>query len=161
MHNALSIDQSKKKKPCVIHFYNKNKISVDVVDQMLRQYSTHTANRRWSFAVWTNILDIAALNSWVIYKKVTGEKISRRNFILDLVESLRTKYVVERTLLCPDPISNDLPPPKRRKCAVKGCMNTTKTVCHICKLHTCGKCGQASYKVTQCNTCFEWAKAHQ
>ena len=111
--------------------------------------------------MWTNILDIAALNSWVIYKKVTGEKISRHDFILDLVESLRTKYVVERTLLCPDLISNDLPPPKRGKCAVKGCMNTTKTVCHICKLHTCGKCGQASYKVTQCNSCFEWARAHQ
>ena len=72
MHNAPSIDQSKKKIPCVMHFYNKNKIGVDVVDQMLRQYSTHTASRRWSFAVWTNILDIAALNSWVIYKKVTG-----------------------------------------------------------------------------------------
>ena len=65
--------------------------------------------------MWTNILDVAPLNSWVIYKKDTGEKISRRDFILDLVESLRTKYVVERTLLCPDPISNDLPPPKRMR----------------------------------------------
>ena len=107
------------------------------------------------------MLDIAALNSWVIYKQVTGEKISWRDFILDLVESLRTKCVAERALLCPDPMSNDLPPPKRRKCAVKGCVNITKPVCHICKLHTGGKCGQASYKVTQCNTCFEWARAHQ
>ena len=128
---------------------------------MLRQYSTHTASRRWSFAVWTNILDIATLNSWVIYQKVTGEKISRRDFILDLVESLRTKYVAERALLRPDAISNDLQPPKRQKCAVKGCVNTTKTVCLICKLHTGRKCGQASYKVTRCNTCFERARAHQ
>ena len=74
MHNGPSIDQSKKKKTCVIYFYNKNKVGVDVVDQMLRQYSTHTTNRRWPFAVWTNMLDIAASNSWVIYKKVTGEK---------------------------------------------------------------------------------------
>ena len=161
MQNAPSIDQSKKKKPCLIYFYNKNKVGVDVVDQMLWQYSTHTASRRWPYAVWTNILEIAALNSWVIYKKVTGEKISRRDFILDLLESLRTKYVAERVLLCPDPISNTIPPPKRRKCAVKGCVNTTKTVCHICKLHTCGKCGQASYKVTQCNTCFKRVRTHQ
>ena len=62
MHNAPSIDQSKKKKLCVIHFYNKNKVGVDVVGQMLRQYSTHTASRRRPFAEWTNILDIAALN---------------------------------------------------------------------------------------------------
>ena len=140
MHNAPSIDQSKKKKPCVIYFYNKNKVGIDVVDQLLRQYSTHTASRRWPFAVWTYILEIVALNSWVIHKKVTGEKISRREFILDLLESLRIKYVAERALLCPDPISNTVPLPKRRKCAVKGCVNTTKTVCHICKLRTCGKC---------------------
>ena len=69
MLNAPSIDQSKKKKPCVIHFYNKNKVGVDVVGQMLQQYSTHTASRRRPFAEWTNILDIAALNLWVIYKK--------------------------------------------------------------------------------------------
>ena len=106
-------------------------------------------------------MDIANLNLWAINKKITGEKISRRDFILDLVESLRSKYVTERASLRPDPVSNDLSPPKRRKCVVKGCVGTTKTVCHICHLHTCGKCGQASYKVTQCNTCFELARAHQ
>ena len=74
----------------------------------------------------TNILDIAALNSCVIYKKVTGEKISRLDFIQDLVESLRTKYVAEGALLRSDPISNNLLPPKRRKCAVKGCVNIQK-----------------------------------
>ena len=76
MHNASSIDQSKKKKPRVFFtffftsiniFTSKNKVGVDVVDQMLRQYSTYTACQRWLFAVWTNILNIAALNSWVIY----------------------------------------------------------------------------------------------
>ena len=161
MHNAPSIDQSKKKKPCVIHFYNKNKVCVDVVDQMLLHYATHTASRRWPFAAWINILDIASLNSWVIYKKATGEKISRRDVFLDLFESLRIKYVAERALLRPDPISNNLPSSKRRKGAVKECVNTTKTVCHICKLHTCGKCVQASYKVTQCKTCFERVRTHQ
>ena len=161
MHNAPSIDQSKKKKPCVIHFYNNNKVDINVVDQVFRQYSTHMASTRWDFDVWTNMLDIAALNSWVTHKKVTGKKISKRNFFLNLVESWRTKNVAELTLLRPDPVSNDLPPPKRRKCAMKGCVNTTKTVCHICHLHMCGKCGQASNKVMQCNTCFERARAHQ
>ena len=33
MHSAPRIDQSKKKKPCVIHFF-KNKVGVDVVDQI-------------------------------------------------------------------------------------------------------------------------------
>ena len=42
MHNSSSVDQSNKKKPLVIHFYNKNKAGVYVVDQILRQYSTYT-----------------------------------------------------------------------------------------------------------------------
>ena len=100
-----------KKQPSVIHFYNRNKVGVDVVDQMLRQYSTDTASRRWPFAVWTNILDVAALNSWVIYKQVTEDKISRRDFILALVETLRNKYVGGRVsqVQQPDHIVNDLP----------------------------------------------------
>ena len=61
------------------------------------------------------MLDIAALNSWVIYKKVIGEQISSRNFILGLVESWTTKNVAKRASLRPDSISSDLPPPKRRK----------------------------------------------
>ena len=81
--------------------------------------------------------------------------------LLDLAESWTTKNVPKRASLRPDSISNDLPPPKRRKCAMKGCVNSTKTVCHICHLHTSGKCGQASNKVTQCNTCFDRARAHQ
>ena len=49
-----------------------------------------------------------------------GEKISWRDFIHDLVESLRTKYVTKLGSLRLDSESNDLPPPKRRTCVVKG-----------------------------------------
>ena len=95
----------------------------------------------------TALVATSRLNLQRLVDKVVV-KISGRNFILDLVESWRTKYVAERALHRPHSISNDLPPPKRRKCAVKGCVNTTKRVHHICHLHTCGKCGQASNKVT-------------
>ena len=33
MHNAPSTDNTEKKKPLVIDFYNKNKVGVDVFDQ--------------------------------------------------------------------------------------------------------------------------------
>ena len=68
-HNAPSTDNTEKKKPLVIHFYDKNKVGVDVFDQMARQYTTHSASRRWPLAVWTNVLDIAALNAWIIFRK--------------------------------------------------------------------------------------------
>ena len=96
MHNAPSTDNTEKKKPLVIHFYNKNKVGVDGFDQMARQYTTHSASRRWPLAVWTKVLDIASLNAWIIFRKTTGSKVSRRDFILDLIEGLKQNYVAQR-----------------------------------------------------------------
>ena len=48
MHSSPTISEGEKKKPAVIDFYNANKVGVDVVDQMLRKYSTRCATRRYS-----------------------------------------------------------------------------------------------------------------
>ena len=61
----------------MILFYNANKVGVDCFDRMARLYTTRSASRRWPVAVWGNILDIAAINSYVLYKKVTNERITR------------------------------------------------------------------------------------
>ena len=154
MHNAPSTDNTEKKKPLVIHFYNKNKVGVDVFDQMARQYTTHSASRRWPLAVWTNVLDIAASNAWIIFRKTTGSKVSRRDFILDLIEGLKQNYVAQRkntSFRVDIPLESRLG--KRRKCFSKNCNNATVTTCRLCLQPTCGKCGSASYKVTECHAC--------
>ena len=96
MHNSPGTDATEKKKPLVVHFYNQNKVGVDVFHQMARNYTTHAATRRWLLAVWTNLLDIAALNCWILYRKCSDSLISRQNFILQLIESLRDAYMVKR-----------------------------------------------------------------
>lgn len=55
-----------KKKPEVMHFYNETKGGVDTVDQMLGTYTCRVATRRWPMAVFLMMLDVAALNGWVI-----------------------------------------------------------------------------------------------
>ena len=72
-------------------FYNENKVGVDCFDQMARLYTTRSASRRWPLAVWVNIFDIVAINSYVLYKKLISNRITRRQFILMLVENLRGK----------------------------------------------------------------------
>uniref|UniRef100_A0A0A1XPM0 PiggyBac transposable element-derived protein 4 n=1 Tax=Zeugodacus cucurbitae TaxID=28588 RepID=A0A0A1XPM0_ZEUCU len=47
-----------KQKPNVILFYNETKGGVDVMDHMLRQYSTKRKTHRWPLALFYNILDI-------------------------------------------------------------------------------------------------------
>ena len=92
MHDSTDIDRSnEKKKPEMILFYNANKVGVDCFDQMARLCTTWSASRRWPVAVWGNILDIAAINSYVLYKRVTSNRITRRQFILMLVENLLGK----------------------------------------------------------------------
>ena len=87
MHGLADVDASnEKKKTEMILFYNANKVGVDCFDKMARLYTTRSASRRWPVSVWGNILDIAAINSYVLYKKVTNERITHRQFILMLVE---------------------------------------------------------------------------
>ena len=83
--DSTDVDTSnEKKKPELILFY---KVGVDCFDQMACLCITRSANRRWPVAVWGNILDIAAINSYVLYKRVTSNRITRRQFILILVEN--------------------------------------------------------------------------
>ena len=88
MHTSTACCDSPKKKPAIINFYNVNKVGVDVLDQMTRQYSTLSASFRWPLAVWANILDISAINTWITYKEATRRLISRRNFILELIKNV-------------------------------------------------------------------------
>ena len=90
--------QVMKKKPEMILFYNANKIGVDCFDQMARLYTTRLASRRWPIAVWGNILDIAAISSYVLYKKVTNERITRRQFILMLVKTCWARQNLARAI---------------------------------------------------------------
>ena len=92
MHGSADVDASnEKKKPGMILFYNANKVGGDCFDQMARLYTTRSASRRWPVGVWDNILGIAAINSYLLYKKVTNERITLRQFILMLVENLLGK----------------------------------------------------------------------
>ena len=78
----------KKKKPISVLSYNSQKVGVDSVDQMTRQYNVRAPTRRWPVSVFYNILNLAAINSWILYYKVNNNSISRSKFILKLVEEI-------------------------------------------------------------------------
>lgn len=70
---------------------------VNIIDQMARKYTVRAGSRRWPVHVFYNILDLAPINSWILYRKVTGMNISRHDFIHQLVNELRAEYVKNRT----------------------------------------------------------------
>ena len=150
MHSTPDVDTTTAaKKPCVIGFYNENKVGVDIFDQMARLYSTRSASRRWPFAVWGNILDIAAINACALFIKSTGNYISRRDFTLELIECLRHQQQNNTTIIM-KPESR-----KRRRCYRRDCNNATTFTCSQCQNPTCGKCSQndSKFVLVKCSGC--------
>jgi len=84
MHQSMGIAANEKKTPETIQFYNETKFCVDVFDQMTKKYSVKASSRRWPVQVLYNVLDMAAINAWVLFKECTGSRMSRRKFILQV-----------------------------------------------------------------------------
>uniref|UniRef100_A0A0K0FRH2 Probable ATP-dependent RNA helicase DDX46 (inferred by orthology to a zebrafish protein) n=1 Tax=Strongyloides venezuelensis TaxID=75913 RepID=A0A0K0FRH2_STRVS len=59
---------------------------------MARKYSVKSKSCRWSLQIFFNILDLARINAWVLYKQVTGEEISRQEFLFQLAVELAAEY---------------------------------------------------------------------
>ena len=55
-----------KAKPEVMLFYNATKGGIDTIDQMLDIYSCRAPTKRWPMVIFFAMLDVAALNSWVV-----------------------------------------------------------------------------------------------
>ena len=62
----ITVEQPSKK-PCRILEYNTSKCGGDRADQMLRMYSTKRMTRRWPMAIFYNMIDISALNAFILY----------------------------------------------------------------------------------------------
>jgi len=84
----VSSENNTKKKPETVLFHNKTKAGVDVVDQMSRKYSVKAASRRWPVHVFYNVIHLAIINSWVLYKETCRSRISRREHMQRVAEEL-------------------------------------------------------------------------
>ncbi|GBM27350.1 hypothetical protein AVEN_120939-1 [Araneus ventricosus] len=112
---------------------------------MARKYSTKPASRRWPAQVLLNILDLAAINAWVICKKIVGTKIKRHGYILNLADKLRNNYVPSKTFTLSDftPGTDDgstASSRKNKQCQINRCRNKTMNICCESKKSVCGTC---------------------
>ncbi|XP_049301866.1 piggyBac transposable element-derived protein 4-like [Bactrocera dorsalis] len=102
LHHAPNIENESKKLPEIISFYNSTKGGVDTVDKMLSCYSCKRKNNRWTMAVFSNIIDISALNSYILYNdidpnwKQTQKHTKRKCFLHELAISLAKPYMEKR-----------------------------------------------------------------
>jgi len=66
MHDSGVMDEATKK-PEIILDYNMTKGGMDTCDKMCALYSVLHVTRRWRLAVFYILMNIAGVNSWVIY----------------------------------------------------------------------------------------------
>ena len=64
----------KKQKPAVIDFYNSQRCGVDIVNEMIKDYSSQPVCYSWTISVFTLILDLAAVNANTILGYNSDEK---------------------------------------------------------------------------------------
>lgn len=162
-HSAAGSFSGPKAKPEPVVYYNQTKVGVDVLDQMVKMYSVKAATRRWPVVVFYNMLDMAAVNAWVLYKKCLGLKTPRRDFILELVNQLRADHMrtkrppltglVAAPASVPSPSSAGTADTRRRQCQIrKNCAkNRSTNACVKCEKVVCGQC--AGEVVVVCLNC--------
>ncbi|XP_077291811.1 uncharacterized protein LOC143915190 [Arctopsyche grandis] len=95
------VSSHEEKKPEIIMFYNKTKGAVDTGDKMTSEYSCARSTRRWPFRVFMEMLDIAALNAYLLraqkYPEWKANNRSRRKlFIRELSLELAMPNIVRR-----------------------------------------------------------------
>ncbi|XP_067101197.1 piggyBac transposable element-derived protein 4-like [Osmerus mordax] len=102
MHDSRVVDEnSVKKKPEVIQYYNKTKGGVDTMDQMVRTYTCKRRTRRWPMVLWYNLLDVATLNAYSLFTAqhpdyMGGVTNARRLFIKELGKELVMPHMKRR-----------------------------------------------------------------
>ncbi|XP_043193754.1 piggyBac transposable element-derived protein 4-like [Amphibalanus amphitrite] len=142
-HCEPLITADQKKKPEVMIYYNQTKGGIDSIDQMLETYTCRMSTRRWPVVVFLLMLDVAALNGWVILSQGPSAKFGdqkhggRRAFLRELGLSLikphmqlrppegmvaATKMAVETVLKTklrqPDVTPREVPDTVRARCHV-------------------------------------------
>lgn len=91
MHFTPTVDDTATRKPEIVLYYNSTKGGVDVMDKMLNEYTTKRSTRRWPLAFFFNILDVAALAAFIIFKTnnpTLKDVQKRRSFLNDLAFQL-------------------------------------------------------------------------
>jgi len=65
-HDTAEVDNSEKAKLTIVFDYNASKVGVDTMDQMVRTYTSKRMTRRWPIVLFYNLLDVSALNAFII-----------------------------------------------------------------------------------------------
>lgn len=91
-------------KPKVVLLYNQFKAGVDLVDQKTGSYSCQRKTRRWTMALFMNLLDVVTHNAFILFTTAesawkAGHGSRKKLFLEWLAKELCVEHVKQRLLL--------------------------------------------------------------
>lgn len=99
MHRGPAL-HSDTKKPEIIHTYNSTKGAVDTLDKMCGDMSCSRKTRRWPLCIFYGILNIAFVNSYVIYcmnnLRLGNKPLQRKAYMKQLCKELTEPHMRSR-----------------------------------------------------------------
>ena len=103
MHHDARISDGEQRKPTLILDYNSNKGAVDTIDMTTNTYSCNRQTRKYPTKLFTNMLNVACWNSFVIWMMNNPEwnrrnLAKRRLFLKELAETLMKPYICRQSL---------------------------------------------------------------
>ena len=137
--------------PPAVAFYCANMAGVDKSDRWLSEYSVLRSSRRWYMALFYRALDIAIVNSFILYKLATSAPVDNQfEFRCELVDQLLEAH---RSATDGHTVSMDavhMPvhrqhaaacrycePVSRGRADLKLARPTTRIACDACDMHLC------------------------
>uniref|UniRef100_A0A0K2TIZ0 Putative LOC100166252 [Acyrthosiphon pisum] n=1 Tax=Lepeophtheirus salmonis TaxID=72036 RepID=A0A0K2TIZ0_LEPSM len=157
MHHESNsdLDTDVIKKTEIIYFYNSTKVGVDIVDQMVSNYSSSRSSRRWPLTIFFSLINIASVNSYVLYLHKNEKKLKRRLFIKEVAYELIKDNLLKR-------LHNVHVPTKIRK-RISEILNvdipsSSPENLTIVSLKRCTLCGRSKDRKvkTRCNSCYDY-----
>jgi hypothetical protein len=153
MHDQADIvEANPKKKPIMILDYNATKGGVDTSDQMLRTYTCKRMTRRWPIAIFSNMLDISALNAYIIWTLINPDWNARKTHKRRIFIEELGKELVRPRVDPAEPEDRALAGPSKKRARCSLCPRSEDRKTNI----WCSECGGAACKIhakTLCMTC--------
>lgn len=182
-HHTATVDADGKSE--INKFYNKTKAGVDVLDQLCHAYSTQRSTQRWPFSFFMNLLNVAGVAAFVIFRVMNNIDLEqtdkkRKQFILQMSEELtydqikrratvglsrETRSIIENVMhdatmpegvATPEVVDAEPPPAKRRRC-YQCPRNIDRKIKQICCICKKNVCNEHSVTTLTCGKC---ATAH-
>lgn len=161
--------------PKIVRVYNKHMGGVDLMDANIGRHHIRIKSKKWYFRLFYHLLDMAVINSWILYCAVSGNSITQKAYRVDLAttmcklgvldtqkrgrpsssprEQLQAKRMkASMAIRPPIDVKKDktdhwpIWDAKRNRCKMEGCTAKTSVKCTKCNLNLCFHAGKNCFK---------------